>query len=124
MNVPSLPKPSTNRSKRLRKKLRIDEFQLMGLRVEFHFDPNLPAAQTDELIFSFFDFFQLLDLGGCGVSSKSQTEQFLLRYRLGSENPLSVRPEDKAKIEQWLDEQSLVLHYCTYLEDATYDTRW
>lgn len=42
--------PALNRSRRLRKKLRIDEFQALGFRLGMQLRPDLDGAQVDVFI--------------------------------------------------------------------------
>ena|SRR5471030_2116630 len=95
---------SPQRNRRLRKKLRIGEFQQLGFPIEFHLRPGL----TDEVAWAFWDAFicdaiefnGLMFGGGesgyvCGVGRTSAHEE----HRRAIESWLCARPEvQSAKI--------------------------
>ena len=68
------------RSRRLRKKLRIGEFQELGFRVLFEFRP--PFAENQNL--EFWDAFILQAIEGNGLAYGGGTDGFVSSWRRGS----------------------------------------
>lgn len=91
---------ATNRSKRLRKKLYVGEFQVLG----FAFSCKVSTEnenQYDELLDSFIEFIESRDLVMGGGANHESFDGFVVaegRYD-------SATAEDRVAVEQWLDEQ-------------------
>lgn len=90
--------PSTHRSRRLRKKLRIDEFQELGFPVEFRFAHDLSEAQRtmfwDTFLAEAIEANSLMFGGGesgyvCTLGRKSATDL----HRSQVQFWLAARPE-------------------------------
>ncbi|WP_419810268.1 50S ribosome-binding protein YggL [Bacterioplanoides sp.] len=103
------PKPSRNRSKRLRKKLFLDEFQELGfeIRAEFHTD-------EDELLDDVIDYIeaQTWIMGG-GVG-----QGILQGYLCGPAN--TVNDKALSEFALWLEKQGCENISFGTIHDATY----
>lgn len=89
---------SKKRSRRLRKKLHVDEFQEFGFEVSFQFQPGLPQ----DTISRFWDDFIAEAIERNGLAYGGGTEGFVSLWKHGSaieahreqvRSWLSVRPE-------------------------------
>lgn len=91
------------RSRRLRKKLYLDEFSILGFEVEFHFE-GLDEAAFDQFVNELIDFVEArnLVLGGGGGA-----EQFG-GLVCSSERYGSTTEEDRAVLTTWLNEKSFI----------------
>ncbi|MCG6234222.1 YggL family protein [Vibrio furnissii] len=93
---------TTNRSKRLRKKLYVGEFQVLG----FAFSCKVNAdddTQYDVLLDSFIDFIESRNLVMGGGANHESFDGFVVaegRYD-------SATDEDRAAVEKWLSEQAM-----------------
>jgi uncharacterized protein YggL (DUF469 family) len=103
-----------NRSRRLRKKLRVDEFQEMGFDISF----NFPVGTAEETI----------DAGRCADRRGDRTSQAGLR-RLGSPWPGKdglhqqlgkCTDEDRSAVQTWLQGKGLEAVVVTELFDLWY----
>ncbi|MFI8479305.1 YggL family protein [Pseudomonas sp. NPDC078700] len=85
---------ATNRSRRLRKKLCVDEFQELG----FELNLNLKDDLTEEVIDAFLDQFlsQAMEANGLGYVGGDDYGLVCLDERG------SVSEEQRAKVEAWL----------------------
>lgn len=93
------PGLAKRRSRRLRKKLRIAEFQEMGFEWSATLAPTVTAEQEDALLDALIALLEPMGLGmGGGVGGA-----FVSRYPTGS-----VSPEERAQIEAWLRGQALL----------------
>ncbi len=101
-----------NRSRRLRKKLHVDEFQELGFEVEIHWTAQAVAADMDVLFWRFIAEViegQGLCFGG------SDSAGFI--YRQGA----SVTEDDRAALARWLEASSDVASFTVGpLVDAWY----
>lgn len=109
----ALPPPKRNRSRRLRKKLRIDEFKILGFEYELTWRTAPSVDTQDRFIDQLLEDIvepRSLSLGGglnCGFVSA----------RRGS-----VTEDDRAAFAQWLRQWSdLVVIEVGALRDAWYD---
>ncbi|WP_448211321.1 YggL family protein [Colwellia sp. MEBiC06753] len=86
-----------NRSLRLRKKLRVDEFQELGFDVAW----RLPEDSTDESIDNFVDrfFIEIIEPNGLGFGGEGDTlwHGLICTQKLGK-----CTEENRAAVEQWL----------------------
>lgn len=91
-------KPSAHRSRRLRKKLRLAEFQQLGFPVEFRLAPDLTEAQIDAFCDAFIadaiEANALMFGGGesgyvCAISRRSASDV----NRIQVQSWLAARPE-------------------------------
>lgn len=87
-----------NRSRRLRKKLCVDEFQELGFEVQIAY----PEDMTDDAIETFFsDFFtQAIEGNGLGLIGGAEYALVCLAKRG------SVTEEQRAQVENWLKGRS------------------
>ncbi|HEP9622673.1 YggL family protein, partial [Pseudomonas aeruginosa] len=88
---------ATNRSRRLRKKLCVDEFQELGFELNFHYKEGVDADAVNAFMLRFIDQAieaNELTYGGCDEFG------FVCLARRGS-----VNEEQRALIEAWLKQQ-------------------
>ncbi|WP_171431345.1 YggL family protein [Pseudomonas aeruginosa] len=88
---------ATNRSRRLRKKLCVDEFQEPGFELNFHYKEGVDADAVNAFMLRFIDQAieaNELTYGGCDEFG------FVCLARRGS-----VNEEQRALIEAWLKQQ-------------------
>lgn len=118
------PRPSPHRSRRLRKKLFIEEFQQFGFHVGFQLDPGLSNSQLDQL----HDRFIIEAIEGNSLScggGGSRTE--LHFYVLGSgpsHHLVSATEGQRAAVMDWLAanrDQGVIDFAASSLMDANYD---
>lgn len=89
---------ATNRSRRLRKKLCVDEFQELGFELTFDFREGLSEAELDAFVESFLrDAIEANGLGYVG----GEDYGFVCLGRRGS-----VSEEQRAQVEAWLKGRS------------------
>lgn len=98
-------KANTNRptrSKRLRKKLFLDEFATYGFELECEFKPDLTEEALSKLVDSFFiEAISAKGLAfGGGLSSKRLSGFIVARKRYGS-----TTEDDKSSLKTWLSAQ-------------------
>lgn len=119
------PKPSAHRSRRLRKKLFLDEFQQLGFHVGYQFDPTLTREQAEVLWDRFIE--EAIEGNGlvCGGGGTWHEAKY---YVMGSHGrrfrELSVRPEQRQGVIDWLEANrgvGVVDYAVSELEDANYD---
>ena len=100
---------SANRSRRLRKKLRVAEFQQLGFEVTFELQQPIPEAQSwefwDAFIAEAIESNGLMFGGGetgfvCGARRASATEE----HRQAVESWLTRRPEVKSVLVGQLED--------------------
>lgn len=89
---------ATNRSRRLRKKLCVDEFQELGFELTFDFREGLSETELDAFVESFLrDAIEANGLGYVG----GEDYGFVCLGRRGS-----VSEEQRAAVESWLKGRS------------------
>ncbi|EKO3498059.1 YggL family protein [Vibrio fluvialis] len=91
---------TTNRSKRLRKKLYVGEFQVLGFAFSCKVNTD-DDTQYDVLLDSFIDFIESRNLVMGGGANHESFDGFVVaegRYD-------SATDEDRAAVEKWLSEQ-------------------
>jgi uncharacterized protein len=114
MQAPSLSK---QRSRRLRKKLRVAEFQELGFQIEFKFPEGMNPDDQSELFMGFIENViegRSLNFGG------GEESGFVTRSSRGS-----ATEEDRQAVKTWL-EATGVVHSVTVgaLQDAWYGADW
>ncbi|ENY6169604.1 YggL family protein [Vibrio fluvialis] len=93
---------TTNRSKRLRKKLYVGEFQVQGFAFSCQVNTD-DDTQYDVLLDSFIDFIESRNLVMGGGANHESFDGFVVaegRYD-------SATDEDRAAVEKWLSEQAM-----------------
>lgn len=87
-----------NRSRRLRKKLCVDEFQELGFEVQISY----PESLTDEAIEAFYSDFivEAIERNGLGLIGGPEYSLVCLATRG------SVTPEQRSAVESWLKGRS------------------
>ncbi|ELV8684109.1 YggL family protein [Vibrio fluvialis] len=95
---------TTNRSKRLRKKLYVGEFQVLGFAFSCKVNTD-DDTQYDVLLDSFINFIESRNLVMGGGANHESFDGFVVaegRYD-------SATDEDRAAVEKWLSEQAMCL---------------
>lgn len=86
-----------NRSRRLRKKLRVDEFQELGFDIAW----QLPADSSEDKVDSFVDDFivQVIEPRGLGFGGEGDTlwHGLICTMKIGK-----CTEEDRQAVERWL----------------------
>jgi uncharacterized protein len=114
MQAPSLTK---NRSRRLRKKLRIAEFQELGFQIDYQFPEGMNPDDQTEL---FMEFIEKV-IEGRGLMYGGGEESGFVTHSSGR----SATDEDRQALKAWL-EATGVVHSVTVgaLQDAWYGEDW
>jgi uncharacterized protein YggL (DUF469 family) len=108
---PSLP-PKRQRSKRLRKKLRIEEFKEYGFAVSFRLSESLSPKARDDFWALFIG--ELIEKRGLAFGGNE--EGYITKFGRGS-----ATEEDRKAVSAWLTERSGVSRITVGpLEDAWY----
>jgi uncharacterized protein YggL (DUF469 family) len=106
-----LPPPIRRRSKRLRKKLRIEEFQELGFAVGFRLSNELSPKDRDAFWIGFIEQIELR-----GLAFGGNEEGYVTKFGRGS-----ATEEDRAAIRAWLEARPEVGSVALGdLEDAWY----
>ena len=108
------PAPHKNRSRRLRKKLHVGEFQEFGFN--FSFTADLQQKGFDDALDDWIDFIE--SQGWCfgGGGSDHQIKGYLTQVDSGT-----LTESDRELVAQWLTSQSWVTtHQLDPLSDAWY----
>ena len=106
------PPPKRQRSKRLRKKLRIDEFKEYGFAVSFRLSDSLSPKARDDLWALFRG--ELMETRGLAYSGNE--EGYITKFGRGS-----ATEEDRNAVSAWLADQRGVERVTIgRLEDAWY----
>jgi len=90
---------TTNRSRRLRKKLYLDEFQVLGFAFSCQLD-LMYKSEFDEIIEEFLAFVENRDLVMGGGADLKTFDGFVLPERRYD----SATEDDRLAVEQWLTE--------------------
>lgn len=107
------PHMATNRSRRLRKKLCVDEFQELGFELSFQYKEGAAAEVTDAFMRRFTD--QLLAPNGLSYAGCDEYG-FVCLGRRGS-----VSEEQRGLVDEWLRQQpELASFTISALMDAWY----
>ncbi|WP_206484022.1 50S ribosome-binding protein YggL [Thalassotalea sp. G2M2-11] len=86
-----------NRSRRLRKKLRVDEFQELGFDVAWKFADDIKSDEVDQFIDRFFA--EVIEPNGLGFGGEGDTiwHGLICTQKLGK-----CTEQDRAAVEKWL----------------------
>ncbi|QBG35590.1 50S ribosome-binding protein YggL [Litorilituus sediminis] len=86
-----------NRSRRLRKKLRVDEFKELGFDVAWQLDEKITSEELDSFIDKFFA--QVIQANGLGFGGEGDSlwHGLICTQKLGS-----CTEEHRAAVEKWL----------------------
>lgn len=86
-----------NRSRRLRKKLRVDEFKELGFDVAWQLDENISSEALDTFIDNFFA--QVIQPNGLGFGGEGDSlwHGLICTQKLGS-----CTEEHRSAVEKWL----------------------
>ncbi|QYK04156.1 YggL family protein [Shewanella zhangzhouensis] len=105
-----------NRSRRLRKKLRVDEFQELGFDVRWVFDDSVAEAEIDALVDKFIDeVIEPRKLGFHGGGHKDW-EGIIATQSLGK-----CTDEDRAAVKAFLEGQKVTKVEVSDLYDLWWD---
>jgi uncharacterized protein YggL (DUF469 family) len=105
------------RSRRLRKKLYIDEFQVLGFEVSFKFE-SLEENTFDSFFSEIMDFIESRDLL---LGSASGTDTFTL-YVSSFERYGSTTEDDRIAFQKWLADKAFIKDVVVaQLSDAYYE---
>jgi len=104
---------ATNRSRRLRKKLCVDEFQELGFELNLEFKEGLSEEAVDAFLIAFF--VEAMDANGLDYVGGEEFGLVCLATRG------SVSEEQRATVEAWLKNRSeLTKIEASPLQDAWY----
>ena len=107
--------------RRLRKKLRVGEFQELCFEVSFKFNRNLNEAEFDEFLDKFIDEIERNKL----LMSGSGKENTWTSYVSSEKNHHSPTDEQRENIKIWLENCSEIAESeVGNFIDAWYDDRW
>lgn len=86
-----------NRTQRLRKKLRVDEFQELGFDVAWQLKEGITGEELDTFVDKFFD--EVIQPNGLGFGGEGDTlwHGLICTQKLGS-----CTDEHRAAVEKWL----------------------
>ena len=86
-----------NRSRRLRKKLHVDEFKELGFDIAWKFNDDITSDELDAFINKFFD--EVIEANGLGFGGEGDTlwHGIICTQQLGS-----CTDENRAVVEKWL----------------------
>lgn len=111
-----IPKFSKYRSKRLRKKLHVDEFQQMFFEVKFLHDK---FCDVNEDLDRFIAFIESLDLSlFCCTSEQLISNAYISQSTIRSHN-VKVTQQHLHQVIEWLTKNFTVIDY-SQLKDAWY----
>lgn len=107
---------ATNRSRRLRKKLRVDEFQELGFDVNWTFADSVTEEQIDQLVDKFIDeVIEVRKLGFHGGGHKSW-EGIVATQKLGK-----CTEEDRSAVQAFWQAQNVAQVEVSELYDLWWD---
>lgn len=118
-----LPRPSRHRSRRLRKKMHLDEFQQKGFHVGFKVREGMERAKLDKLWDRFIEEAIEGNGLGCGGGGSLNEARF---YVMGSSGRrcCSATEDQRQAVLDWLEanrEHGIVDYAVSGLVDANYD---
>ena len=106
-----------NRSKRLRKKLYMEEFKVMGFEIDMAFIENATEDQLDDFLDSFLTMIENSNLIFVGGGTREAFSGFVTP----SKRYTSATEAEKAIVTEWLAEGELLeQHTVSELMDANY----
>lgn len=88
-----------NRSRRLRKKLRVDEFKELGFDVAWQLKEDISSAELDAFIDKFFD--EVIQANGLGFGGEGD---FLWHGLICTQALGSCTDENRVAVEKWLND--------------------
>lgn len=94
---------ATNRSRRLRKKLCVDEFQELGCELTMNFREGLTQAEADQFVDQFL--LEAIDGNGLGYVG-GEDYGFVCLSKRGS-----VSEEQRSQLEAWLKGRNEVVEF-------------
>ena len=88
-----------NRSKRLRKKLRVDEFKELGFDVAWQLNDGISGDELDAFIDKFFD--EVIQANGLGLGGEGDSlwHGLICTQKLGS-----CTDKNRMAVEKWLND--------------------
>jgi uncharacterized protein YggL (DUF469 family) len=106
----------SNKSRRLRKKLYLDEFAILGF--EFSFTLNATNSDDfDSLLNQLIDFVESRELS---MNGSGDTESFTF-FSCSVQRYISATEDDRAAVKAWLEEQKSITNITVEkLVDANY----
>jgi uncharacterized protein YggL (DUF469 family) len=110
------PKYSRTRSRRLRKKLRMDEFREFGFEATFRLNKQILAKQSEEVFYAFIDKMEAAKLSCGGGGTVHKLNLFIMRER-----GASAIEEDRIRVLEAINSLPEVTQvYIGPLMDANY----
>ncbi|TNJ14474.1 hypothetical protein CF111_21000 [Aeromonas sobria] len=112
------PAPHKKRSRRLRKKLHLGEFQEFGFTIAFNID--LHQKSYEDALDNWIDYIESQGwcFGGGGSLLDNRTEGYLCQY---NNRNMTMTESDREEAGKWLAAQPWVLsHQVAPLSDAWY----
>jgi uncharacterized protein YggL (DUF469 family) len=106
---------SKNRSRRLRKKLRVDEFQELGFDVAWKFKEGITMEEMDTFIDKFFD--EVIEPNALGFGGEGDV---LWHGLVCTQNIGKCTEENRKAVEQWLTDNGAM----SVSVSALYDVWW
>jgi uncharacterized protein len=93
---------ATNRSRRIRKKLRVDEFQELGFDVAWQFKDAITGEEVDAFISKFFT--EVIDPNELGFGGEGDTlwHGLICTQKIGK-----CTDEHRHLVEQWLNDNGV-----------------
>lgn len=88
-----------NRSRRLRKKLRVDEFQELGFDVAWKFADDIDSDAIDQFIDRFFD--EVIEPNGLGFGGEGDT---IWHGLICTQNIGKCTDQHRVAVEKWLSD--------------------
>lgn len=114
MKTLTIEQQAKPRTRRLRKKLRVGEFQELGFAIDFRFDSQLYTL--DQALDQWIEFVesQGWGFGGGGGEGTDMMSGYLVSFERGS-----LGEGDRERARQWLDSQpGFACIQCAELSDA------
>ena len=102
-----------NRNRRLRKKLRVDEFQELGFDVAWRLADDTTVEQVDDFLSRFFA--EVIEPNGLGYGGEGDTlwHGLICTQKLGK-----CTEEHRAAVEKWLKDNGVVAVSVSELYDV------
>lgn len=102
-----------NRNRRLRKKLRVDEFQELGFDVAWRLADDTTDEQVDDFLSRFFS--EVIEPNGLGYGGEGDTlwHGLICTQKLGK-----CTDEHRAAVEKWLKDNGVVAVSVSELYDV------
>lgn len=112
----SMKVTAKNRSRRIRKKLRVDEFQELGFDVAWQLAEGINGDELDAFINKFFG--EVIETNGLGFGGEGDTlwHGLICTQKLGS-----CTDEHRASVEKWLTDNGATSVAISPLYDIWWD---